>query len=278
MHSSVLLLLTSLLLLRFDLLHHLLLLFLLLLRWLNCVTDRDTLTGTDEFGEIGVETVLGKSGHGKCIAVLVLKSHVLRQGRTRDLRCLLGILRIGLVEVTRAEQQNSIGMLLLEVVELLEDWSEGRLLVLFLLLFLFLLILPLLLLFLFLLVSLLLLDLFLLCQGIGIDRRCHVKLVVALVIGEEHTLPLVLTDLTGFLLFSVDGGDKEDLRVVGLKGIDIADTVQRLLRGVAAEDVDSLRRVLRQLGIVLLGKLGAEGLDMGLVTVVFDDIEVETDI
>lgn len=75
----MLLLLTGLLLFRLDLLHYLLLIFLLLLGWFYGIADRHTLTGTDELGEIGVETVFGEGGYGKGIAVLVLESHVLRR-------------------------------------------------------------------------------------------------------------------------------------------------------------------------------------------------------
>ena len=51
------------------------------------------------------------------------------------------------------------------------------------------------------------------------------RLVVLLVIGKPQTLPLILADITGFLPLVTNRGDKENLRVFGLKGIDLGNKV-----------------------------------------------------
>ena len=63
------------------------------------------------------------------------------------------------------------------------------------------------------------------CKDIRVKNGGEMGLVVLLVIGKPHPLPLRLVDLYRLLLFVADSGYKKYLVVLGLEGIDLADKV-----------------------------------------------------
>ena len=75
-------------------------------------------------------------------------------------------------------------------------------------------------------------------------------LVILLVIGKPHALPLLLADRTGLDLLALDGGKTEDdarllFRSLGLEDDDTVDLGQLLRRGL------TLEQILLQLGMVV---------------------------
>ena len=92
---------------------------------LQLVADGDTLAGTDEFGQIGVQGMVGKTRHlgssGSTVAAP-------REGDAQNLAGSDCILQVGLIKVTHTEQQYRIGMLGLHLDKLLHHRRIQRIL------------------------------------------------------------------------------------------------------------------------------------------------------
>lgn len=71
---------------------------------LNLVADGYTLTGTDEFGQIGVEGMVRETSHAKGRAILFLALTVPGEGKAQNFGGFDGIVLVGLVEVAATEQ------------------------------------------------------------------------------------------------------------------------------------------------------------------------------
>ncbi len=86
-------------------------------RVFKLVTDSHTPARTYQFGQIDIESMMRETGHlesgGSVLAVVATG-----QGYAQNLTGLDGILCVCLIKISAAEQQYSIGMFLLEAVEL----------------------------------------------------------------------------------------------------------------------------------------------------------------
>ena len=98
--------------------------FLCQLRVFQLVADGHTPPCADEFRQVGVEGVMGESRH----LVLTLRPSpvvAMRQRDAQDAAGIDGIVAVGLVEVATAEEQQRVGMFLLQREELLHHGGEG---------------------------------------------------------------------------------------------------------------------------------------------------------
>ena len=98
-----------------------------LLGCFKLVTDGNSLTGTDELGQIAVEGMVRKTCHSERLALFILCLGALGERNAKNLGCFLCILLVGLIEVTSTEQQKCIGMFALQVQELFEHRTESNL-------------------------------------------------------------------------------------------------------------------------------------------------------
>ena len=89
------------------------------LRVFQLVANGNSLACPDEFGQIGVEGVMGETCHCDALGRWVSAVVAPRQGNAKYFGGDDGILGIGFVEVATTEQQQCLGMFRLEVVELL---------------------------------------------------------------------------------------------------------------------------------------------------------------
>ena len=90
-------------------------------RVLQLVANGHTLSGADEFRQVCIESMVGESRHlvALVIAVVALGEGYAQYARGRD-----GIVTVGLVEVAAAEQQHRVGVLRLQVEELLHHRGQ----------------------------------------------------------------------------------------------------------------------------------------------------------
>ena len=79
-----------------------------LLGILQLVADGHSLARPDELGQIGIEGVMGESGHLGAYRSAIVS---LGQRDAEYARCLNGVVAIGLVEVAAAKQHEGVGML-----------------------------------------------------------------------------------------------------------------------------------------------------------------------
>ena len=82
-----------------------------------------------------------------------------------------------------------------------------------------------------------------LTEDIGKERSCEMGLVILLVIGQPHTLPLLWADLTGLYSLAVNGRHTQDdtglvLGGLGLEDIHTLDFSQFLCRSLALKEID----------------------------------------
>ena len=89
------------------------------------LADGHAFAGADEFGEIGVEGVVGKSGE---FDILRRAVGAACESDAEDLGCRNGIVGKSFVEVSHAEQQHCVGMFLLHLGILLHQRSFDNLL------------------------------------------------------------------------------------------------------------------------------------------------------
>ena len=92
-------------------------------RVFQLVANRHPLAGTNQLGQIGVECMVGKSGH---LNGLPLAIGTLGQRNTQYLRSNNGIGRISFIEVPATKQHHSIGMLRLQVEKLFHHRSKDN--------------------------------------------------------------------------------------------------------------------------------------------------------
>ena len=92
-------------------------------RVLQLVADRNFVAGTDQFRQVALEGMVRKSGHGN-IALVPIRTLCLDESQDpgRGYR----IVRIGLIEIAYAIQQYSLGVLRLDLEELLHHWGVFR--------------------------------------------------------------------------------------------------------------------------------------------------------
>ena len=93
-------------------------------RVFQLVADGHPLARTDEFGQVGVECVVGKSGHLHHFALSAVGSF--GEGDAQNVRRDDRILRVGFIEVATAKQQDGIGMLCLELEILFHHGRESH--------------------------------------------------------------------------------------------------------------------------------------------------------
>ena len=95
------------------------------LRVFQLVAYSHTLARSDELGQIGVESVVGESCHFRSRSTWVLSVGASCQSDAENLSRFNGIFGIRLVEVATAEEQECVGMLVLERVELSHHWCQS---------------------------------------------------------------------------------------------------------------------------------------------------------
>lgn len=100
--------------------------FLRQLRVLQLVADGHTLAGTYQLGQIGVERMMRETRHFDGFPLAI---GTFGQGNTEDFGRDDGIGGIGFIEVTTTKQHDSIGMLCLQVEELLHHRGKDNIFV-----------------------------------------------------------------------------------------------------------------------------------------------------
>ena len=88
------------------------------------VADGHTLACPDEFGQIRIQRMIGKSSHRRSAGRCARHAAPLRQRNAQNLGCHTGILVVCLIEVTTTKQQQSIRMLCLKIVKLFHHRGE----------------------------------------------------------------------------------------------------------------------------------------------------------
>ena len=91
-------------------------------RVFQLVTDSHSLTCPNQFGQIGIQSVMGKSCHLVAFHTCPIVSASQRD--TENLRSRYSIFTIGLIEITTTKQQQGLWVFRLEVEELLHHGSE----------------------------------------------------------------------------------------------------------------------------------------------------------
>ena len=87
--------------------------FLRELRIFQLVADGHASARPDEFGQIGIERMIGESGHS-VLALVARPVVAVSQRDTQYPACVDGIVAVGLVEVATSEEQQCVGVFLFE--------------------------------------------------------------------------------------------------------------------------------------------------------------------
>ena len=96
--------------------------FLRQLRVFQLVADGHTLTGTNQFWQIGIQCMMREAGH--LVALHPCPIITVGQRDAQDLGCCDGILAVGLIEVATAEQHHCVRMFRLQVEKLLHHRGQ----------------------------------------------------------------------------------------------------------------------------------------------------------